>query len=648
MGTGGAGSGGGFDLEEIRRRADMVEIVSAHVVLRKVGQRLTGLCPFHKERTPSFTLDPETGLWHCFGCKAGGDLFRFVEMIEKVSFTEAAELLARRLGVQPRRPAEAARQRQRERLLALHEEAARFFESCLRADATLRSSDASSLRSTRAARPARDYLTRRGLSAQTIKDFRLGYAPGTWDALLKAMSKRGYTSEELARAGLAVAGNRPEAGPGARPRDRAPTEETRFWDRFRDRIVFPIWDASGRVIAFGGRALQDDQQPKYLNSPETALFQKGRTLYAFDRARKAMGEAGRAIIVEGYLDAIACHDAGFAEAVATMGTALTSEHVEMLRRRVPELVLAFDADSAGLAAALRGRELFQQAGLRVRVVSLPEGADPDRVVRDQGGEAFRELVSAAKPMTEWELTRILSPGEGQSEAQGLEVLREAVAALARLPAGVEREYYTRWLVQQSGAESAEGIGAVEASVRAELARLGGLEARRPASARRKEAPSQERGDASESVSPQSAPGRIQLAVLAAFVQYGELAVRYGTELEAADFATEEQQSVFRAIGRLVEREEPVTAAAVLAEIEPEARGLLAQLAVAPVPERSEDDVQRSIRRLLEDRLRRQETMLKKRQEGAGSPEEEAAIERELFDRRRRRKELGGERIVGED
>jgi DNA primase len=619
----GAGAQGGYDLDEIRRRADMVEIVSAHVALRKAGQRLTGLCPFHKERTPSFTLDPETGLWYCFGCSTGGDLFRFVELTEKVSFVEAVELLARRLGVAPRRPAQAAQQRQRERLLALHEEAARYYEACLRAEA---------------ARRARGYLGKRGLSAQTIKEFRLGYAPPTWDALLKAMAKRGHSEQELARAGLAVAGDRPT--------DEAATQGTRYWDRFRDRIIFPIWDASGRVIAFGGRAMQEDQQPKYLNSPETALFQKGRTLYAFDRARKAMGETGRAIVVEGYLDAIACHAAGLAETVATMGTALTAEHVEMLRRRVPELVLAFDADSAGLAAALRGRELLESAfGGKVRVVSLPEGADPDRVVREQGPEAFRELVAGAKPLTEWELSRILARAGVKPAAARLEVLQEAVAALARLPAGVEREYYTKWLVQQWGPDSAEGIGALEASVRAELARVA---ARRPAAARRKEAPSQEAMASSRPTPPQAAAGRIQLAVLAAFVQQGELASRYVGQLQATDFAMEEQQSVFRAVCRLVEREEPVTAGALLGEVEPEALALLGQLAVAPVPERVEEEMERSVRRLLEERLLREEAALRRRLAEAGSPEEEASVREQLAACVRQRSELAGRRIVGEE
>jgi len=616
---------GGYDLEEIRARADIAEIISPHVALRKAGRRLTGLCPFHKERTPSFTVDPENGLWHCFGCKAGGDLFRFVEMIDKVTFAEAVELLARRYGVAPTRRAEAASVARRERMLALHAEAARYFQRCLRAAA---------------AQAARDYLAGRGLSADAIKDWGLGYAPPTWDALLKAMSKRSHSGDELARAGLAVSR---EGGP----------DQAGFYDRFRDRIIFPIWDASGRVIAFGGRAMADDQQPKYLNSPETPLFQKGRTLYAFHRARRAMADAGRAIVVEGYLDAIACHDAGFTETAGTMGTALTADHVELLRRRVPRLVLSFDSDSAGLSAALRGRDLFLQAGLEVLVVTLPEGFDPDRLVREQGAEAFRELVAEAMPITEWELRRILSktaPPVGHAssvppEDPRPEVLREAAAALARLPEGVEREYYVRWLAQQAGGASPGATTALENALRAELSRLDtrkrGRAQRTPDKLPAPEEHPERSGDA-------VAVGRLGRSLLAAFLHQPDLAQRFLAELELGDFPTAEQRSVFAAIAHSVEQGQPVATQTVLPQVEPEARALLAELVVCEVPEeRLEEEVRRAIRRLVEGRLRREETALQQQLEAAGSDAQRQALLGRLSECRRRRSELAGERIVGE-
>ena len=609
-------SGGGWDLEEIRQRADIVEIVSPHVRLRKAGRRLTGLCPFHQERTPSFTLDPESGLWHCFGCKAGGDLFRFVEMIEKVSFAEAVELLARRLGLPPRQPADGARQRQRERLLALHEEACKFFESQLRADS---------------GKQARGYLRRRGVKRESVEDFGLGYAPESWDALLAHMGRRGFAGEELARAGLAVA----REGGG-------------FYDRFRERIIFPIRDAGGQVIAFGGRALSEDQQPKYLNSPETPLFQKGRTLWAFDRARRAMADAERAIVVEGYLDVVACHEAGLRETVATMGTALTSGHVELLRRRVEKLVLAFDSDSAGLAAALRARELFESAfGGGVRVASMPEGADPDAVIRESasGGQAFQDLVAAAVPMVEWELGRILRRAEGREERERLEVLGEAISALARVPAGVEREYYIRWLAEQWGVDSPDRRMAMEAAVRDELARR---MTRGRGGARRTQDSSRAGSSVIEPGVGKPAASRVQGMLLAAFLQYGELASRYAPAVEAEDFGGEEERKIFEAIRGLVESRQPVVPQAVLQQLGSEAREALAGLALEEVPpERVEDSVASGVKRLLEARLRRREGVLLRMLEKAATQEEREAIRGELSEVTSRRSELAGQRLVGD-
>ena len=601
----------GYDLAEIRRRADVVEIMSPHVVLRKSGRRLAGLCPFHEEKTPSFTVDPETGLWHCFGCKAGGDLFRFVEMIEKVTFGEAVEMLARRLGVPPSRPAQAARQRERERLLELHRVACSFFQAQLQGSA---------------GRQAAVYVEQRGLSAESIQGFAIGYAPAGWEALVAAMGRRGYPAQELVRAGLAV------------PREGG------YYDRFRDRVIFPIRDVTGRVIAFGGRALGEDQQPKYLNSPETPLFQKGRTLYAFDRARRAMGEVGHALVVEGYLDAIACHEAGFTSAVATMGTALTPEHVEMLRRRVSRLVLAFDADSAGLMAALRGRDLFTRAGLAVRVAALPEDMDPDQVIRERGGEAFGELVGRAAPMIEWELGRILARLEGVGDAGRVEVMHEAVAALARLPAGVEREHYTRWLVEKLNADSPARAAQMEAAVREEMARMS---ARRESGGRRTEGGAARTGAVAEHLPGAPGGSRIEAELLAALVRHGELATYYAPRLEADDFSGE-HRSVFEAIRSLVATGEPVTPQTVLGELGAEGRGSLAELVASDIPEeRVEERVATAASRLLENRLRRQGADLRRQLEGPRSEQERQEILQQLTECWRERLRLAGRRTVGE-
>lgn len=601
--------GGGYDLDEIRRRADLVEIISPHVALRKVGRRLGGLCPFHQERTPSFTVDPEKGVWHCFGCKAGGDVFTFVEKMEKVTFTEAAELLARRYGIAPQTPDGGVRQRQKERLLALHEQAAAFFREWLELNS---------------ARPARAYLKKRGLSDKSIAEFGIGYAPEGWETLLAAMTKRGYTAQELATAGLVIA------------------REDRHYDRFRDRIIFPIWDSAGRVIAFGGRSMRDDNPPKYLNSPETALFQKGRVLYAFDRARKAMDAAGRAIIVEGYLDAIACHEAGFTETVATLGTALTQDHVDLLRRRAAQLVLSFDSDSAGMAAALRSRELFQRAEVTVRVVTLPEKTDPDELIRAQGREAYGKLVEEAVPIVEWELGRILARGRGLEEHKRVEVFREAVGALGRVPPGVEREYYTRWLAQAWAPDNAGQAATMEAAVREELARV----ARRQPGGRRPEPPP-------ESFPHRPAPARpavdhVEANLLAALLQHGKLAEQYVGRLEPEDFTEEGDRLVFLALRGLVERGEQVTSQAVMKAVDASAQSHLAALLLRETPpERVQELMERGVNRLTERRLLLRYRALLQRFGAVGPGSEQEALQQELKECARQLSQLSSQRVVGE-
>jgi DNA primase len=410
--------------------------------------------------------------------------------------------------------------------------------------------------------------------------------------------------------------------------------------------MFPIRDVSGRVIAFGGRAMSDDKGPKYLNSPETPLFQKGQTLWGLDRARQAMGDVGRAIVVEGYLDAIACHEAGMREAVATMGTALTAEHVELLRRRAGRLVLAFDSDSAGLAAALRGRELFERAGVEVLVVTLPEGMDPDDVIRKRGGEAFGELVEGAAPMLEWELRRVLGPAEGKREREWMEGLRAAVGVLARVPAGVEREHYVRWLAERWARGEPGRLGNAESAVRDELRRQ---TARRGGQPGRRDSAQSGAGAAAEPSAGGRVSGDLREMVLAAFIEYGELAARHASALTGDDFPDETQRKIFEGIQALVGREAEVSAKGLMAEVGADARGLLAGLALRGVPEeRVEESVERGVQRLIEARLRQQRQGLLERLSQVATEEEKDAIRRELTEVARRRSELAGQRIVGEE
>ena len=365
-------------LDEIRERVALSEIVGRRVRLQRRGREHLGLCPFHAEKTPSFTVNDEKGFYHCFGCQAHGSHFDFLMQTESVSFIEAVERLAAEVGlrVPARSPEEEAQGKRRARLTEVTEAAAAWFESQLAAAG---------------GGPARDYLAGRGLSAETVARFRLGFAPNSRHALSDALSARGIAVDDLVAAGLAV---KPEDGGDA-------------IDRFRNRIAFPIGDRRGQIIAFGARALHPDAKAKYLNSPETPLFHKGAVLYNLDRARTAIHDAGTVLVVEGYMDVIALAQAGIEHAVAPLGTALTEAQIRILWRLAPEPVLCLDGDSAGLRAARAAAERalpLLRPGHSLRFALLPRGQDPDSLVRTQGREAIETLAAGAKPLTDllWE------------------------------------------------------------------------------------------------------------------------------------------------------------------------------------------------------------------------------------------------------
>ncbi|MGH7254618.1 MAG: DNA primase, partial [Nitrospirales bacterium] len=358
----------------------------------RAGQHLKGLCPFHAEKTPSFTVSPSRQMFHCFGCGVGGNVFTFIMKIEGTAFPDAVRELGRRTGIPVPLVTGGSSGPQaalRERLERLNDAAGAYFHR------TLVDSDAG--------RVAREYLAHRGITPATIEAFRIGWAPPAWDGLLRALAPEGFTVEELERAGLVV-----PKDPNAR---RAATASSHY-DRFRARVMFPIGDLSRRTIGFGGRVL-DDGVPKYLNSPETPLFSKGRALFALDRAREPAGRANTVLIVEGYFDAIALHQAGIANAVATLGTALTPDHIRAMRRFASQVVLLFDPDAAGVRAAIRTLDLFADSGMSVRVVSLPDGADPDTFVRTGGPDSFARLVEQATTLLDFAVEHSL-----QSAASG--------------------------------------------------------------------------------------------------------------------------------------------------------------------------------------------------------------------------------------
>ena len=402
-------------IERLREAVDMVDLVGSRTDLRRVGSRWVGLCPFHDERTPSFSVNADQGLYHCFGCGVGGDAIGFVRETEALDFAEAVELLAERCNVELKReredPAEEERRKRRGRLLALLERTTAFYEKYLWA-----SDDA---------RAARDYLAGRGLSEETLRAFRVGWAPSGWDKLLAGAQRDGFAFEELIAAGLA---QQKRSGKGG-------------VDRFRERIMFPLADARGRVLGFGARTMRPDEPAKYINTSENEIYHKGRQLFGIDKARAAAAKSGRLVVVEGYTDVLALHQAGVVETVAIMGTALTEHQLAELARAAGAegvVYLALDADSSGQQAMLRAAELAEQRDVELRVVQMPEGVDPAELVAAEGADAITGRLEGALSVVEFAVRRVLADAqlgtpEGRDRAlgQARELIAETPAQSAR-------------------------------------------------------------------------------------------------------------------------------------------------------------------------------------------------------------------------
>jgi DNA primase len=401
-------------IEEIVSRVDIVEVISEHVGLNKKGKDFWGCCPFHQEDTASFAVSPDKQVYYCFGCQAGGNVITFLRKKENLTYFEAISLLAERTGIQLGTGMDtSARQQYRsekQRFQRLNDLAVSFFH-----DALLNSPEGE---------VAREYLFNRGVNQESIVKFRLGYASQYWDALLKYLTQQGYSPGELEKCGLVVART---SGGG-------------YYDRFRNRLIFPIADQTGQAVGFGGRILEEGT-PKYLNSPESRFFDKGKILYGLHLARQSTQEQQQTIVVEGYMDALMCHQAGINNVVASMGTALTSSQVQMILRYVPELVLAYDTDSAGQAATLRAIDMIRNSGGRVRVVSLFEDKDPDELIRKHGAEYFRGLVTGAQDFLAFKLQRLLIKGNPRTAEEKIRVLAEFWEDLRLAGSELERQEY---------------------------------------------------------------------------------------------------------------------------------------------------------------------------------------------------------------
>ncbi len=575
-------------VDEVRRAADIVRVIGDHVGLKRVGTSWKGLCPFHQEKTPSFNVRSDPPLFHCFGCGEGGDVFKFVMRREGCTFPEALETLARRFGVPvPERSFEAGPERQaRERVLEALEAAAIHYTRQLWSPA---------------GRAALDYLRGRGFEKATLERIRAGAALEGWEDLGRALRPR-FPDEVLLNAGLVLPGK-----DGRQP-----------YDRFRNRAMFPILDEAGKVVAFGARSL-DGSEPKYLNSPETQVYQKSRTLYGLYWAKDAIRREGRIVLMEGYLDVARALERGVGEAVATCGTALTTSHARLLRRFSERVLLNFDQDEAGQNAARRSFEALAGEGLQLHVVELPQGHDPDSYLREAGADAYRERLAQAPPFVEWAMKRTAARHDLATPPGQAAYARELLPVLAREPREVERAAWVR--------RAAEVGGLDRAALETELRR-----AQRPAAPPPRPQPA-----------PAQAHGRGEMLAaekwLLAMIVGGALGIEEALgELDESDVADRPAAPLWRALLALVRRGAGLDLAALASELpDPAQQQQVRELVFAPPPTGNATPLG-CVHEIKAWALEaRKQTVL--RALHAAGPRGDDALERELIELKRRITEL---------
>ena len=414
-------------IQDLVDRSDIVDVVSGYVRLSKrSGANMFGLCPFHSEKTPSFSVSPDKQIYHCFGCGKGGGVISFIMEIENLSYPEAIAFLAKRAGMQMPEETDSAEGRKRARMLSLNKEAARWFYANL---------------SRPEGAPAVAYIQRRGISPAMVKNFGLGAAPDTWESLRNAMREKGFTDNELFDAGLVKRG-----------------KNGGFYDAFRNRLMFPVIDVRGEVIGFSGRILSGDG-PKYVNSPDTPVYDKGRNLFALNLAKKS--KSGYLILVEGNIDVVSLHQAGFDSAVASLGTALTDEQARLISRYTNEVVLAYDGDSAGMNATQKAIHKLEKLDVRVRVLRVSGAKDPDEFIQKRGAEAFRKLIEDSENQTDYQLNSVLSRYDLSVDEQKVEYVRAATEILAGIPDPVRRQVFAMRVAGTAGLKEDVVTGTVE-------------------------------------------------------------------------------------------------------------------------------------------------------------------------------------------
>ncbi|MGC5328538.1 DNA primase [Brevibacillus sp. SYSU BS000544] len=408
-------------VNRVRTSVDLVDVIGEYVQLKKSGRSLVGLCPFHSEKTPSFHVNPERQFYHCFSCKAGGDVFSFYMQIEQLTFPEALQRIAERSGIEMPSSAkkdDGLKNASKVQMYEAHRLVAKLYHHVLT--------------STPYGNEALRYLKGRGITDQTIQEFQIGFAPDSWDFTTQFLQKRGFQLPMMVEAGLISVNEQKE----------------RFYDRYRGRVMFPIHDSQGEVVGFGGRALGNGQ-PKYLNSPETPLFQKGKLVYNIHRARSIAKKRNQIILYEGYLDVISAWQAGFGNGVATLGTSMTEHQARIISRNAEQLILCYDGDTAGQEATDKAIEILQQQGSTVRVAPLPQGIDPDDYIRKHGAESFsQQVLLQAMPITAFRLKHLRAKHVIQDEADQARFIQEALQIVTQLQSAVERDLYERQLAEE--------------------------------------------------------------------------------------------------------------------------------------------------------------------------------------------------------
>ncbi|HVM12994.1 MAG TPA: DNA primase [Egibacteraceae bacterium] len=601
------------DVQALRERADIAAVIGDYTSLKRAGTRLKGLCPFHEERTPSFTVDPSRGLYHCFGCQVGGDVYGFLQQVEALSFPEAVERLARTVGYELRYEQLSPGQRKalgrRTRLAEALDEAARFYERQLAGAEGA---------------PARSYLSGRGVRQEDAEHFRLGWAPDTWDAMVGHLREAGFTAEEAVLAGLATEGKR---GP---------------IDRFRGRVIFPIIDKSGKdVVGFGGRILpgvelrtapREGGAPKYINSPETEVYKKSQVLYALNWARAEIQRRDAALVVEGYMDVIGLHIAGVRHAVATCGTALTGEHFRQLEHFAPRVVLALDADDAGSAAADRARSLAEDVGVReVGVLPLPPGADPADLAAE-GADRVEAALREVKTAVEFQIEHLLRRADVETPEGQVAAYRETFPLLARIGDRALRYRYIRDVVAPAVGLSADRI---EEELDTELPSMG-VPQEPPAAAPPPSPPGDVSGPAAR-LDPQM---QLERDVLRAALQLPELLPPAWKLVTTDDFRAPMSQQLFAAL-----EEAPAgDLTTVLASLpDDDARARVRALALSePTVEPDAAHLRELVSRLRARSVEREHEAVKEQLRRVGEqlePTERRRLQARSFDLERRRREL---------